>query len=243
MIRLAFRILLAFIALIVCLTGYFITKPFGRSDAWVQRFLGLAASAFGARVRIEGQPLLHDVLFAANHLSWLDILALGGATGTAFVAKDAIRAWPVVGWLATIGGTIYIDRGSRTAARGQADALGSALITGRPAAFFPEGTTGNGITLSPFRATLFAAVTPPPPGVRVQPVAIDYGAATPDIVWPDEESPAHNAKRLISRRGKLPMTLRFLPPIDPAACADRKAMSAAVNAAIAGALSHERGLG
>ncbi len=243
MIRLPFRILLALAALIVCLTGYFLTKPFGRSDAWVQRFLGLAAGAFGARVRIEGEPLLRDVLFAANHLSWLDILALGGATGTAFVAKDSIRSWPVVGWLATIGGTIYIDRGSRTAARGQADALGEALITGRPAAFFPEGTTGNGIVLSPFRATLFAAVTPPPPGVRVQPVAIDYGAATPEIVWPDEESPAHNARRLISRPGKLPMTLRFLPPIDPAACADRKAMSAAVNAAIAGALSHGRPLG
>lgn len=243
MIRLSFRILLAVVALIVCLTGYFLARPFGRSDAWVQRFLGLAARAFGARVRIEGEPLLHDVLFAANHLSWLDILALGGATGTAFVAKDSIRRWPVVGWLATIGGTIYIDRGSRIAARGQADALGRALMSGRPAAFFPEGTTGDGIALSPFRATLFAAVTPPPPGVRVQPVAIDYGAATAEIVWPDEESPAANARRLIARPGTLAMTLRFLPPIDPAACADRKAMSAAVNSAITAALSQPRALG
>lgn len=243
MIRFAGRLLLAAAILLLCLAGYALARPFGRSERWVQRFLGLVARAFGARVRIEGVPLRRDVLFAANHLSWIDILALGGATGAAFVSKDAVAHWPGVGWLSRIGGTIFIDRATRAAARGQADALGAALASGRPAAFFPEGTTGDGLSVGPFRAALFAAVAPPPPGVRVQPVAIDYGAAATEIAWPDGESAAGNACRLIGRRGRLPVTLRFLPPIDPADLPDRKAIAAAARSAISVALPCGRAVG
>lgn len=167
----------------------------------------------------------------------MDILVLGGATGTAFVSKESVASWPLVGWLARIGGTIFISRESRTAARGQADALADALRTGRPAAFFPEGTTGDGIALAPFRASLFASVAPPPPGVSVQPVAIDYGNAASQIAWTDGESTGANALRLIGRAGPLRVTLRFLPPIDPAALGDRKLIARAAEAAIAAALS------
>jgi 1-acyl-sn-glycerol-3-phosphate acyltransferase len=225
--------------LLFCLVGYGVSRPFGREQAWVPRFLRLVARAFGARVTIAGRPLPHNVLLVANHVSWMDILVLGGATGAAFVSKDAVARWPVVGWLARIGGTIFIRRENRAAARGQADALAEALATGRPAAFFPEGTTGDGIALAPFRASLFAAVAPPPPGVRVQPVAILYGPAAADIAWTDGESTVANALRLLARPGTLPVTLSFLEPIDPAVLGDRKAIAAAAQAAIAAALPCE----
>lgn len=235
-LRLSLRVLRALGILAVCLAGYHLARPGPARTRWVQRFLGGAARAFGARVRVEGSPLPRDVLFVANHLSWFDILTVGGATGAAFVAKDVIAGWPVIGWLCRVGGTIFIDRASRGAARGQADALARALASGRPAAFFPEGTTGDGRTLAPFRASLFASVAPPPPGVRIQPVAIDYGPAAAELAWPDEESAAANALRLIGRNGALPVTLRFLAPFDPAGM-DRKAISATAHAAVAAALS------
>jgi len=240
--RLAWRIACAVSVLLFCLIGYGLARPFERSERWVPRFLGLAARALGARVTVAGRPLPSNVLIAANHVSWMDILVLGGATGAAFVSKDAVARWPVVGWLARIGGTIFIRRESRAATRGQADALAQALATGRPAALFPEGTTGDGITLAPFRPSLFASVAPPPPGVQVQPVAIRYGRAAPEIAWTEDESTAANALRLLSRPGSLPVTLHFLDPIDPAAMNDRKAIASAAQAAIAAALPCTRDL-
>lgn len=236
--RLIFRTGCVLGVLLLCLAGYRLARGAEARIPWVSRFLMLAARAFGARVRIVGQPLRNDVLFVANHLSWMDILALGGATGAAFVSKDAVARWPVVGALARIGGTIFISRESRGAARGQADTLAAALATGRPAAFFPEGTTGDGGALAPFRPSLFASVSPPPPGVRIQPVAIDYGTAAREIAWTEGESSVANARRLIARAGTLAVTLRFLEPLDAANLVDRKAMALAARAAIAAALSH-----
>jgi 1-acyl-sn-glycerol-3-phosphate acyltransferase len=241
-LRLAWRIACAVAVLLFCLVGYGLARPFGGGDRWVPRFLRLAAGALGARVEAAGRPLSRNVLFVANHVSWMDILVLGGATGAAFVSKDDVARWPVVGWLARIGGTIFIHRESRAATRGQADALALALATGRPAALFPEGTTGDGKTLLPFRPSLLAAVAPPPPGVQVQPVAILYGPAAAEIAWTDGENTAENARRLLARRGPLPVTLHFLDPIDPQ-IGDRKAIAAAAQAAIAAELPRARDLG
>jgi 1-acyl-sn-glycerol-3-phosphate acyltransferase len=242
-LRVGRRLALAIGVLLFCLAGYGLARPFGRGDWWVKLFLGSAGRALGAKVTIVGQPIPRNVLFVANHLSWMDILTVGGATGTAFVSKESVAHWPLVGWLAKIGGTIFIRRESRVAARGQADALADALKTGRPGAFFPEGTTGNGIVLAPFRPSLFASVAPPPPNVAVQPIAIDYGAAAPQIAWIDGESTIANALRLVSRRGPLPVTLRFLDPIDPALLADRKSIARTAEAAIAAALPRATVLG
>jgi 1-acyl-sn-glycerol-3-phosphate acyltransferase len=235
--RLWLRVAQAAAALAACLPGHAIARAAGRPSAWVRRFLAHAGRSFGLVVTIEGQPLTRDVLYVANHVSWLDILALGGATGAAFVSKDDVAGWPVVGWLAREGGTIFIHRQRRAAVRGQADALGQALASGRPAALFAEGTTGPGDTLLPFRASLLAAVEQAPARLRVQPVAIDYGAAAREIAWTGNEGTAGNARRVGARPGRLPVTLRFLAPIDPAVTAGRKAIAAAAEAAIGGALS------
>jgi 1-acyl-sn-glycerol-3-phosphate acyltransferase len=176
------------------------------------------------------------VLFVSNHLSWLDIMAVAGATGAAFVSKDEVGRWPVIGWLASLNNTIFVARTERRAVQGQADALRKALSTGRPVALFPEGTTAGGHQVLPFRASLLASVMPPLPGLNVQPIAIDYGAAAEEIAWIGNEPAKANARRIFSRKGTVPVTLHFLEPIDPHDVADRKALAEAARLEIIAAL-------
>ncbi|MFX8612763.1 lysophospholipid acyltransferase family protein, partial [Acinetobacter baumannii] len=71
--------------------------------------------------------LKRDVFFIANHLSWLDILALGGASGTAFVAKAELATAPMVGWLARINRTVFVAREDRLGVADQINRLKEAL--------------------------------------------------------------------------------------------------------------------
>jgi 1-acyl-sn-glycerol-3-phosphate acyltransferase len=211
-------------------------KVAGRRSRWPRRFLGGVGRSAGLRPRIVGTPLPSHVLFAANHLSWLDIMIVADATGAAFVSKDEVARWPVIGWLAGLNDTIFIARADRRSVRGQADTLRAALATGRPVALFPEGTTGGGEQVLPFRASLFAALLPPLPGLKLQPIAIDYGAAAGEIAWTGDEGAGANAKRVLSRQGTAPVTLHFLEPLDPSEWPDRKALAEAARIRIIEAL-------
>ena len=81
-----------------------------------------------------------------------------------------------------------------------------------------------------------AALFPPLPGVRIQPAAIDYHAAAHDIAWLGDERADRNALRILGRRGRIPVTLHFLDPIDPGAMDDRKQLAATARAEIVDAL-------
>ena len=236
MVRLAVRSLALFGVLLVCVPLHYGWTLAGRRSPWPRRFLGAVGRIAGMRVRVRGTPLSSHVLFAANHLSWLDIMLLAGASGAAFVSRDDVARWPVVGWLARLNNTVFVDRSDRGAVQGQAETLRAALVAGQPIALFPEGTTEGGTGLLPFRASLFAALFPALPGIRVQPVAIDYGVAGPEIAWTGQEAAAANGRRILSRRGTVPVTLHFLAPLDPAALGDRKALARAARRDIAAAL-------
>ena len=158
--------------LLVCVPLHHLWKLAGRRSPWPRRFLGFAGRRAGLRVRLEGRPLADHVLFVSNHVTWLDIFALGGATGAVFVSRDDVERWPVMGWLAGLNDTIYVARHTRREVHGQADRLRRALGAGRAVALFPEGTTEGGHVVLPFRPTLFASLFPPLAGVKVQPVAI-----------------------------------------------------------------------
>lgn len=188
----------------------------------------MAARSVGARVRIEGRPVAGPHVLLANHVSWIDILALGGATGTAFVSHDGVARWPVIGWLAAQNNTLFVARERRATIAGQLDTLRAALSGRQPVALFPEGTTGDGIAILPFKPTLLAALLPPPHACMIQPVHIDYGACVTDIAWHGDEPAGANAMRVLRRRGSLVITLRFLEPFDPALYGDRKALAARV---------------
>lgn len=224
-------------SLLLCLIPHLLWRALGRPSPWPRRFLGMAARAVGARVRIDGRPTDGDMFLIANHVSWVDILALADATGTAFVAHDGIARWPVIGWLAAQNNTLFVSRERRGALGGQIEALRVAMAGHQPIALFPEGTTGDGRRLLPFKPALLAVLLPPPRAVMIQPVHIDYGAATADIAWHGEEPAGANVRRLLARKGRLDVTLRFLAPFDPASCPDRKAIAALAQERIAASMA------
>lgn len=188
-------------------------------------------------MQATGEPIAPRTLLVCNHVSWLDILVMGGATGCAFVSKDRL-GHPLIHWLADQNRTLYIRRDQRRDARGQADAIAARLRGSQPLALFPEGTTGAGTQLLPFRSTLFSAVSPVPAGVSVRPVAIDYGNAAPDLGWHDGESGTANALRTMGRTRAIPTTVRLLEALPPTA--DRKALSEMARGAIDTALASSR---
>lgn len=241
MIRVALRIAAMAATLILYLPLHYLWRLTGQPSPWSRRFLASVARIAGMRVHTAGTPLSRHVLFVANHASWIDIIALAGATGTAFVSKAEVARWPVIGWLARLNATVFVARADRSAVRGQADALRDALASGQPVALFPEGTTDGGAEVLPFRPALLAALFPPLPDVRLQPVAIDYGPAAGEIAWVGQESALSNARRVLSRKGVTPVAIRFLAPMEPAALGDRKALAEASRAAIVAALPHPAG--
>ena len=133
-------------------------------------FLRCAARVCGARVKVVGTHLKRDVFFVANHISWVDILALAGASGTAFVAKAELATAPVVGWLARLNRTVFVKREHRMGVAEQINALKEALVDNWSVTVFPEGTTTDGQSLLPFKTSMLSVLEPPPPGVLVQPV-------------------------------------------------------------------------
>lgn len=178
------------------------------------------------------KPYPHSLL-VANHLSWLDILVLASATGCAFVSKDRLGN-RLVHWLADQNRTLYVDRTARRAAGDQVTAIRRALQRRQPLALFPEGTTGPGDHLLPFRSTLLAAVAPPPEDVSVQPVAIDYASAAQEIAWHHEPA-LRNVIRILGRKGRVPVTVRLLerlPALD-----DRKRLARLAHDRIAASLT------
>jgi 1-acyl-sn-glycerol-3-phosphate acyltransferase len=221
---------------LVCVPLHYFWKLAGVRSPWPRRFLGWAGRRSGLVVTIEGEPVAGPILYAANHVSWLDILALGGAVPVNFVARDDVARWPGIGWAANLNDTIYITRDIRSSVKGQADTLRAALADARAVGLFPEGTTDGGRALLPFRPSLLASLYPPPPGVMVQPVVLDYGGLVEDVLWLGDEPYGGNARRILSRPGRLPVTIRFLDPIDPAEAGDRKALAARAEAAVAASL-------
>jgi lyso-ornithine lipid O-acyltransferase len=233
-VRAVARVLALATLLLLCLPPYAVAALTGGKAFWVRFFLARVSWIMGLRVRVDGRPLDGNVLYASNHISWLDILALGGATRARFVAKSEIASWSVIGWLARLGGSVFVARQRRSETRRQADAVTLALGEGQPVVLFPEGGTGDGVSLDAFRASLFASANSA--RVPVQPVAIDYGARQAEIAWPDGAGFAHELKRMLNRPAPVRVVLHFLVPLDGAAV-DRKALAIATRSAIAGALS------
>ena len=174
-------------------------------------------------------------MLLANHSSWLDIPVLAAATGCAFVSKAELGHNPLLKWLADQNRTVYVDRSDRRGLHDQTLVVRRALRGDQPLALFPEATVSSGGRLLPFKPALLTAVTPPPPGCAIQPVAIDYGPATPALAWARGEHGLANATRILGRKGRMTATVRLLEPLDPAL--DRKAMARAAHDAVAEALA------
>ena len=140
-----------------------------RVQSWSLKMLGL----LGVRLELRGQPpRAGPVLLVANHISWLDILVMHAACYCRFVSKADVKRWPLIGTLATGGGTIYIERESRRDALRVVHRMAESLKRGEVVAVFPEGTTSDGLALLPFHANLIQAAISA--GAPAQPVALSF---------------------------------------------------------------------
>jgi len=146
-----------------------------RGETRRRRWQQALGDILGLRVHIDGRPMDERGLLVANHVSWLDIVAIASATPTTFLAKDDVRAWPIVGWLGQWSGTIFLRRANLGALGAAIDALVEVIEHGQRVALFPEGTTSEGRGVGPFHRGLFQAAVKT--GAPVQAIAVRYRRA------------------------------------------------------------------
>ena len=204
----------------------------GRRDLVPPVFLAGIGRLAGLRVRIEGRPAPGRLLLVANHVSWLDILALAGAIRAAFVAHAGLAGSTPLRWLCEQNDTVFITRERRGTVAAQVSQVEAALAR-RRLVIFPEGTTGDGRGLRPFKSALLSAAERSGEGgaLQVQPVALAYAEARA-IAWVEAEAGLHNVLRILGRTRPVRLTVRFGEPLRGTQLADRKAMAGAAQAAI-----------
>ena len=207
---------------------------------WPRRFLGGICWIAGVEIAVEGSCSRKGAFLLANHVSWIDITALAGVSGTAFVAHDGLAGIPLLRWLCSLNDTVFIARHDRASVHRQVEQVRVAVGESGALTIFPEGTTSDGTGLLPFKSSLLSALDPSPADIAIQPVLLDYGAETTDIAWTDHEPGLANFLRIVARARPVQLSVRFLPPLDGAALANRKTIAAAAREAILLAQSSSR---
>ena len=204
--------------------------------SWAAKLLRVLA----IEIRVQGTaPTLatHGVMFVSNHVSWMDVWLLLSVRPLRFISKADVRAWPVVGYLAQAGGTLFIHREKRhhtAAIVGQAEAV---LAQGDCLALFPEGTTTNGLRLRAFHPSLFQVAVDH--GGAISLVTIRYVFANGQIdtapAYADEISLPGSMRAILARR-KIIAEVNYFATLDIVG-KTRRELSSAAEAAIATALN------
>lgn len=163
---------------------------------------------FGARLDVSGRLPDGGCLVVANHISWLDIVVLQSLWPMWLVAKAEIRAWPLIGWLAYMAGTLFIIRGNHESRRRTGRRMAALMRRGDRVGIFPEGGIKPEMGVGRFHAPLFG------PAVRtrmpVVPVAIRYERERDlheEFVYGPGESFPRNFFRLMAEP---PLTVRVM---------------------------------
>ena len=168
-------VLVLLIIVLVAMQVVLVAVARRRAATWLlMLFYRLACAVIGLQVDVSGLPerALRTV-FISNHLSHLDIPAIGSVLRACFVAKDDIRGWPVFGEVSRLQQTVFISRNPRRAGE-IASMLGAALDAGRCLVLFPEGTTSDGSAVLPFKSSIFAMLVDPSlPDMVMQPMTIE----------------------------------------------------------------------
>jgi 1-acyl-sn-glycerol-3-phosphate acyltransferase len=190
--------------------------------------------ALGVRTRLLGEPASGAVLYVANHLSWLDIPVLGSRLKGSFVAKAEVGDMGVVGFLAEMQDTIYVDRSQRSRSAAQAGAIQERLAAGDNVILFPEGTSNDGVRILPFKSTLFSVVEGEgSEAFRIQPVTLAYTRLNGlpltrnrliELAWIGDMALAPHAFDCM-RLGRIDARILCHRPVRRADFADRKALA------------------
>jgi 1-acyl-sn-glycerol-3-phosphate acyltransferase len=188
----------------------------------------------GLRVRRIGRPTTsRPVLFAANHISYLDITVFGSLIAGSFVAKTEVARWPLFGWLARLQRSVFIDRRVRSTAE-QRDSIAGRLAAREALILFPEGTSGDGNRVLPFKSALFSVADHAAAGpVTVQPVSIAYTRLDgmpigrrlrPLFAWYGTMTMAPHLWTVLGL-GTIEIVVEFHPSTTLADCGSRKALA------------------
>jgi len=134
-----------------------LTRPATREQRaeWLHRFCARAVRKMGIAIRAAGKYPDRGVVIS-NHLGYLDIVVFAALHRCVFVSKAEIRTWPLLGWMTTMSGTVYVDRGRGGSAMRASAGMNAAAEAGLPVVFFPEGTTSKGDTVLKFHSGLLA---------------------------------------------------------------------------------------
>jgi 1-acyl-sn-glycerol-3-phosphate acyltransferase len=206
---------------------------------WCCRILGF-------RISLIGTPTVErPVLFAANHVSYTDITILGSVIPGSFIAKTEVADWPLFGWLAKLQRSVFVDRRARSTAT-QRDAITERLAAGDALILFPEGTSGDGNRVLPFKSALFsAAQRNDVPPVIVQPVSLAYTRLDgipirrlyrPFFAWYGAVDLAPHLWSMVGL-GTVEVVVEFHPPTFLSDCGSRKALAGYCYARIAGGVA------
>jgi 1-acyl-sn-glycerol-3-phosphate acyltransferase len=162
-------------------------------------------------IKIDGAVADGAAILVSNHISWLDIISIGQHLPSCFIAKNDILNWPVIGYLAVQGGTIFIRRGDKQQVRTTAEKMVWLLKQSRKIIAFPEGTTSDGTHVLPFHSSLFqpALLTKS----AIQPIALEYlGEAKQLAPFIGEEAFVPHLLRMLAME-ELHMSMKILPVI------------------------------
>jgi 1-acyl-sn-glycerol-3-phosphate acyltransferase len=172
-------------------------------------------------------------LLLANHISWIDVFAILACVPGRFVAKAEIGRWPLVGWLVTLVGTLYIERGRRHAVAAINHRVRDRLVAGETVAVFPEGTTTDGDKVLAFHSNLIAPAIDA--GGEVWPVALRYterGEPSTATAFVGDMALVNSLWNTLAARG-LEVEVAFLAPLAAREIGNRHRIAAAARAAIA----------
>lgn len=146
-------------------------------------FLNGTHKILGVKIHWHGTPPSEPAIVMGNHRSYLDAVVLPTSFPVVFVAKHETKSWPIIGWGASLIGTIWVKRDikeSRTATR---LAVKDRFDNGYGVVIFPEGTTCKGPELLPYKKGIF--YTCADNRFQISPAAIEYKNA--NIAWVNKE--------------------------------------------------------
>jgi 1-acyl-sn-glycerol-3-phosphate acyltransferase len=251
-IGIGLRLFVQAVAFLIVIGPHWLSLRFGRGRLAAHipvLFHRLFLRLFSVRVTQSGSPPPpgEPALVLSNHVSWLDIVALGSLRPLSFVAKSEIEGWPLIGTLAKLQRTVFIERAKRAATASVNATVGERLVNGDLIVLFAEGTTGDGLRLLPFRSSLVgaarAALSAETGGlarIRLQPLALAYPrrnglpvtrAERPEIAWyGDMDLAPHLA--LFAKRGPIDVHVNWGAPIAFEPATDRKRATAQAEAAV-----------
>lgn len=203
---------------------------------WLTRAIFRAVLlAMGVKLLVHGEipGPGRGALVVNNHTSWLDIVAVNAVRPMRAVAKKDIASWPVLGWLVTAAGSVYVDRENIRSLPGTVTTLADTLRGGSMVNVTPEGTTWCGLTHGRFRPALFQAAIDG--GVPVLPVALRFrltdGTATTAPAFIGDETIIDSVRRTAALKG-LVLEVHVRDEVAPGRAADRHELAALAERAV-----------